>query len=902
MGSLDSPRVRTSLDTSWAAMVILVFVIGSGSSTAQVSRETTFQLVEAKTPAESVDSIRLLERALELTETALGPEDRAVGELAYRLAQRYDEAGDYDTALRLYERALAIKEKVLGPEDSGVSDCLNDMGTVQQALHNYDEALRLFHQSLVIAEKRYGPKHPEVATTLSNIADTEREKSNFAEALRVGQRALQIREKALGAEHPDVADSLRCLADADRALGHTAQALGLAERALAIAEKGLGPDHPLVADCLDTLAEVQRDLRNFAQALSLQKRAVAIHERISGPEHPDVLESLRSLAQLWALHGDLRKSISTLLDLSGRQRRYLARHFQTSSWVVASRIAEVFRESSELLQTLCSEESNIATGYRAADAAESSAWSKAFWEEVQTAHAAFEINQQSPAAELRSRCQSLQSQLSRLPAEEAVKTKRDARRAELEAKLSQAFAELAERVGLVAQGILEQDITLSAVAHQLPSECVLVDAVQYRRYDVAAKTNEWKEQRYVMQLTLPLAHESTNVTVERVDLGAAAPIDEAVEFVCERMAAGRGYGAGDMLAALKRLSDLVYAPLAKYLTNASHLIICPDGQLGRIPFEMLSHEGRFLIEEKTVSYVGSGREIVRLAAGRKSNVQSSRPLVMGNPDFDLDLARIGEPSAVAGEPDIGSRKSKIETGLALGRTLSRDYRRRRFTPLPGSEAEARSIAKLLGEDTILKTGADAREAELKAVMSPRVLHLATHGFFLSDQEFRRAHSPTPDSPLSGGFARQTARSGDWENPLVRCGIALAGANHASQLTNALAEDGLLTGLEASLLNLQGTELVILSACDSGAGEVRIGEGVMSLRRAFRIAGAQTVLASHWKVSDEATRLLMTEFMRRWRSGKPRAQAWREAQLSLLHSKDFSNPYFWASFTLTGQWR
>ncbi len=143
---------------------------------------------------------------------------------------------------------------------------------------------------------------------------------------------------------------------------------------------------------------------------------------------------------------------------------------------------------------------------------------------------------------------------------------------------------------------------------------------------------------------------------------------------------------------------------------------------------------------------------------------------------------------------------------------------------------------------------------------------------------------------------------DWENPLVRCGIALAGANHALQITNALAEDGLITGLEASLLNLQGTELVVLSACDSGTGEIKIGEGVMSLRRAFRIAGAETVLASHWKVSDKATSQSMTEFMRRWRAGEPRVKAWREGQLALLHSEQFSNPYFWAAFTLTGQWR
>src|ERR1035441_9995282 len=187
--------------------------------------------------------------------------------------------------------------------------------------------------------------------------------------------------------------------------------------------------------------------------------------------------------------------------------------------------------------------------------------------------------------------------------------------------------------------------------------------------------------------------------------------------------------------------------------------------------------------------------------------------------------------------------------------------------------------------------------------SPRVLHLATHGFFLSDQDFRRTNA-LRDSLIGNIGTRWNASlpRDDWENPLLRCGIALAGANHAGQITNAVAEDGLLTGLEASLLNLQGTELVILSACVSGTGEVQIGEGVMSLRRAFRIAGAQTVLASHWKVSDKATSQLMTEFIRRWRSGEPRAKAWREAQLSLLHSKEYSNPYFWAAFTLTGQWR
>ena len=321
---------------------------------------------------------------------------------------------------------------------------------------------------------------------------------------------------------------------------------------------------------------------------------------------------------------------------------------------------------------------------------------------------------------------------------------------------------------------------------------------------------------------------------------------------------------------------------------------------------------------------------------------------MGNPDFDLDLRSSRREEALTDKSKRGKPESEIEVSLltsAATRSLSRSYNGIKFLPLPGSEVEATNVARLLGTEATLKLGPEAREAELKAVQSPRVLHLATHGFYLSDQEMNRETRGIREIPLgfsaggagAGSFSRgpRGPRFDDWENPLVRCGIALAGANHATNLvsrssrgdealksspqpstinpqpgsqslltsaaTRLEEEDGLLTGLEAALLNLQGTELVILSACDSGTGEVKIGEGVISLRRAFRIAGAETVLASHWKVSDKATSRLMTEFMRRWRAGEPRARAWREAQLSLLRSEDFTNPYFWAAFTLTGQW-
>ena len=865
----------------------------------------TFDYNELKSFAELTNSIREISQRLDAAEKALGSNNTNVAKLLSDLAGAYDDMGDSARALDLDERCLSILEGLLGPEDKQVADTVNDLAWEYEQIGDYEEALPLFERSLAVTEKLLGPEHFEAATTLGNLADLYREMGDYTHALPLCRRALEIRQKVLGPEHPDLTDSLDSLAQILRGLGACDEALAACRRSLAIGEKTLGSDSPLVAEALFVMGGVRADLGDYPEALSAYQRALAIDEKISGPDHPDVIEILEGLSVLSARRHNWEQSLATAVELCRRQQRHLVGQAVALADTVALRCLHASFESSEVLHSLCGQ-----APARGADAswrfgAEALALSKAFLEEVRAAQAAFEADTETSTRALREQYRAVQLHLERLARDERNTGRRESLRRDLQSQLSQTEQQLSERSHLLAQTLRDRTLSLSDIARGLPPRAALADFIQYRRYDFTAKgTNQWKEQCYAVYLTRPLAPDSTNAVVERVDLGAAAPINEAVELICRRTSAGQ-YAAKDLPPTLQRVSGLVYGPLASHLANVSHLIVCPDGQLSRLPFEMLSHEGRFLIEDKTLSYVGSGREIARLTGGPKTKVQSSAPLVMGNPDFDLDLSstavaaarrRSSEPGAAVPQP----------AGLALTRTLSRDYRGMGFKPLPGAEVEARSVAKLLGQDTVLRIGPDAREAELKLVASPRVLHLATHGFFLSDQEFKRTSRLTTNSPPAGGFAHQIARGGDWENPLVRCGIALAGANHAKnsafRTPDSEIEDGLLTGLEASLLNLQGTELVILSACDSGAGEVRTGEGVMSLRRAFRIAGAETVLASHWKVNDAATRRLMTEFIGRWRSGEPRAKSWRQAQLSLLHSKDFSNPYFWAAFTLTGDWR
>ena len=868
-------------------------------------------------------AIATLQRSLAVAELAFGSASINLVAPLNCVAVAYLKHGDLDRARPLLERALRVLEGAPSDKNSQRVDTLNNLAITLLDIGDEDAALKLFSQARDLGEKQLGSTGVPFAFSLNGLALINQQRGNIAGALALSKRSLAILEKTLGPSHPDVAGALNNTSELVERSGDANRARNMLQRALAIEEKAVPPNNPDIAMTLDRLAMLSFKHKNFSEARDLWRKSIAIADSLVGPDNSNACVRLVMLGTAEIFKGDVPKGVAEFVESTKRWRRYLAGQTvfqQGSSAAMIEKEAQLERGWFNSLSELAP----LTTSQPAAQSgAEQLAFGKALLEEVETVRAKLTVEGQTDVQALRDQANSIRMRLKAIPKQEAVAWSRqrmdwqNSQRDKLEAELQGIEEKLASASGLVSQTISESKLSLIDIARRLPRGAALIDFVQYRRTDFTTGDNQWKEQRYAAYLTFPLVGDSENVVVERVDLGEAAPIDEAVELVCKRMSAGQ-FAAKDLPAALQKLSQLIYAPLAEHLKNVSHLIICPDGQLSRLPFEMLPVGNKFLMEEKTISYVTSGREVVRLASS-KSNVQSSKSLVMGNPDFDFDLksfpkkrvTRVPNSNEKArGESGI-SVAHFSENGLAVTRSLSRDYRGLKFPPLPGAEAEARSVAKLLGGDSVLRLGAEAREAELKSVESPRVLDLATHGFFLSDQEFSPTNSGNANvlgDLLTGLLAglgapqRVPATKTDWENPLVRCGIALAGANRARQIPNAVTEDGLLTGLEASLLNLQGTELVILSACDSSSGEMRNGEGVMSLQRAFRIAGAETVLASHWNVSDKATTLLMTEFMRHWREGESRANAWREAQLSLLRSKDFSNPFFWSAFTLTGQWR
>jgi CHAT domain-containing protein len=403
-----------------------------------------------------------------------------------------------------------------------------------------------------------------------------------------------------------------------------------------------------------------------------------------------------------------------------------------------------------------------------------------------------------------------------------------------------------------------------------------------------------------------------------VPLGPARVLDDRIatwrkQMTSVAMAGGRSTRRAE--AALRRtgaeLRATIWDSLAPHLEGLGRVFIVPDGPLHLVNWEALPGKGNaYLIEQAPLlHYLSTERDLLPAEQGASGRGL----LVIDSPVFDeppSPATRVATGGSGAAPPE-----ARVAGGTFRGaRSACGDFRSMRFDPLPASAREAEAIARIwrqtsvqgeapeIGQALLRLSGPTATEAAVKQrVRGTRVLHLATHGFFLGSRcasaaehvGHSSADQPRPDSAPA-------------ENPLLLAGFALSGANRR-ETAGQEDEDGILTGEEIAALDLRGVELAVLSACDTGVGEVRAGEGVLGLRRAFQVAGARTVVMSLWPVDDEATRQWMTGvYERRFVRGAGIAEAVRESSLEQLRRRRrtgaSTHPFYWAGFIAAGDWR
>ncbi|MGJ3251913.1 MAG: tetratricopeptide repeat protein [Elainellaceae cyanobacterium] len=866
----------------------------------------------------------LYQRSLSIRETALGENHPDVANSLNNLAGLYRAQGNYAAAEPLLRRSLSIVETALGDTHPYFALSLNNLAELYRAQGNYAAAEPLYRRSLSIYETALDNTHPNVALSLNNLALLYQEQGNYAAAEPLYQRSLSILETALGENHPDFALSLNNLAELYRAQGNYAAAEPLYQRSLAISETALGETHPDVALSLNNLALLYQAQGNYAAAEPLYQRSLAISETALGETHPLVATSLNNLAVLYRNQNDLPQAIEFLRSGLTVEETNLASTLAIGSEARKRAYVRTIAGTTDAAISL--HQQAAATDPDAARLALTTAFRRKgrILDAVTDSFQRLRQNLSPDEQSLLDDYTAIQTQLATLLYSGLGDQDPDAYRAQVDTLRQESERLENELARRSAEFRVEAaPIEIETVQALIPEGAVLVELVRYRPVDPQASQSErFGDPRYAAY-TL-----DASGTIQSVDLGDAATIDQAVDdFLIALQNPARLQRTRQTA---RQLDQLVMQPIRQLIGDTPHLLLSPDGQLNLIPFAALVDEtDQYLVETYQITYLTSGRDLLKLQLDAPSR---QAPVIVANPDFDAadgqaSLAAAGvippSPPLQGGNRSLlaqaegqsppyqeGNRNQSppyqggfrgIEPLTASDTRRSSDLTDLQFGPLPGTEREAQAIVPLLPDATLL-TETQATENLLKQLDAPSILHIATHGFFLQDVHFllpllegdRGIALDYFDNPN----AQRTDRPVNNENPLLRSGLALAGFNPRQSGD----EDGVLTALEASRLNLYGTELVVLSACETGVGSVANGEGVYGLRRAFVIAGADSLLMSLWKVSDQGTADLMTRYYQRLLDGEGRSDALRATQLEMLQTPGYEHPFYWASFIFSGDWR
>jgi CHAT domain-containing protein len=487
---------------------------------------------------------------------------------------------------------------------------------------------------------------------------------------------------------------------------------------------------------------------------------------------------------------------------------------------------------------------------------------------------------------------------------EVPKDQLDEARAEKEAaerRLASQSAEARAEMARTATG-------LAAVLAALPIRAALVSFVQYARS--AAPTRGGVGQPTPAPSLVAFVARADRQAPILVPLGSVADVERLIsgwrtEAAGATLLASASSGRADAAYrdAGSRLRQAIWDPVAAYLRGADRVFVVPDGAVGLVPLAALPVGATsYLLEQSPpIHYLSAERDLV--ATHRRPTARASGMLAMGGPSFD-DRALSGGRTVPAN--DARAAGDAMTRGIKSGCVSLQSLR---FQPLDGTLQEVQELSTVwtgsagaTSDAARFLVGSQASEIAFKQdAPRHRVLHLATHGFFLNGD-----CAPTPTGTRGVGGLTSAGPRRTAENPLLLSGLALAGANRRASAAPD-EDDGILTAEEVASLDLSGVEWAVLSACDTGVGEIRAGEGVFGLRRAFQVAGARTVVMSLWSVDDQATRAWMRALYEgRFQRKLSTADAVHEASLSMLRDRRAkglsTHPFYWAAFVAAGDWR
>lgn len=791
-------------------------------------------------------------RRAELIEIAIRNREELLGPYGYQVALLYEELAfmvDPVRAEKYLQKEMDILVRNLGNEHLFVANVLNVQANNADALGDRKRATEMYLRSIQMIEKLDGLESEQMISQLINLAQVRLDERNLVEAEVHLLRALKL----AGPELSDMA-LFYSLAELYQRKGDFAQSdiyhQKLLEHHNATKKLPQNKDWAIAYQQMGNRSIARGKYEDAAKHFGQAQKVLEMTG--DSPEFAGLLHDWRKLYLLTGRTNDAIAAQRRAVEISEAElKRSLAYGSETDKMKILSLAAK------ELAATLSLHIQSAPESNEAKHLAFTTLLQRKgrVMDEMNRTLALLRLSAKGQDPELIEQWMNKASRISLLASRTAENEDPAGQLAKID-KLNLEFEQLQNTISQRSAEFRAQvlpAVKLEDVRAELPPDSALIEFAQYEPEDL--RTGKKSPARYLAYV-LPKEGE-----VRGIELGEVATIDAAVRRL--RLAITDKNSGIDPNPAARKLDELVMQPIRPLLGQATIIFLSPDGELNLAPFPaMRGEDKKYLIEKYLLIFLTSGRDLLRLKIKHENQPDK---MIFTVSDFDrLDERPITAFSNSA-QAVSDSRSGMLSSDTTMA-TMT-------FKPLGYAREEGTAIQKLFPQSKLYADG-QATETLLKQVRRPYFLHLTTHGFFL------------PNS------------NGNKENALLRSGLAFAGANKRQ----SGKDDGFLTAFEAAALDLWGTKLVVLSACETGTGEIKTGEGVFGLRRALVLAGAETQVTSLWLADDLATRKLMESFYGKLRAGMGRAESLRQAQLEMLRKRAYSTPYFWANFICLGDWR
>lgn len=809
-------------------------------------------------------AMQLFERAVEDSRKSpnIDQNQALKSNLAINLGSLYLKLGRLQDARLMFQQVLADLEGDDGQDVMSASQAvqaLQWLAGIYEAQFDWDTALEHSQRAYELALLRLGADHPDTARSMNLLANLYGQVGRHEEVVSLYLKAYEILSAKLGENHENSATLLGNIGNSYLKADNYSKALEYFRDALERILPQYGEFHPKVAGMYSSIGQAFFEQGDFAQAIEYFQRTLVTRELLLGSEHPETVLVMFRLGRAQWSAGQLEVAVNSMKASLKSALLYLDRELPSLSEAERFRFLQGTALPDDLLHMLYSlQPEDLSNAYHLFCNWKGKA-TRMQLASLKYAHSSEVSSVQEKTDEIRRLSQELSS-LVLLPLARQQPNHAD-RVHELRASRIRLEQQLNTEIG--ASQVLQVP-RLDEIQRAMPKGSVLLD------FRVANDVFVW-------------VTKSTGQP-ELLRLGSAAELRKMQSAFLQQSISRGGRNLQNKPEYGRDLVEALWQPLANQVADAELVLICPDGFLGELPFGILPVDQSFLIEKHRISYLSDASQ---LTASRSSSSSLSGPVIAVG---GVNYFRRGE--LAANEEVTGGDRSRLGTN---------------WSSLPATRVEVQALKDLheyvLEWDSPMVTleGKAATEEAVRALLpGQRYVHIATHGYF------------EPDNLPSLSVSAQSQQADFDEQikavgllPGLLSGLVFAGVNSDA---DDQRDDGYLSAEEIQYLDLSACDLVVLSACETALGSARAGEGLMSMRRAFQVAGADSVVSSLWKVSDDATAELMKEFYTNlWQRELPRGEALHQAKLKLLHRNraDFdgeAQPSTWGAFVLSGAWQ